>query len=87
MSFRNRTPTADRGRVTRPRIEGEHEHTMWAPAIGGYVTDGIALFRVAHGLSNRGELFLELEDCATFELVLCPARTIARLGLRAVTPA
>ncbi len=34
-----------------------------------------------------GELFLELENCTTLGLVLCPARTIAKLGLRMVIPA
>jgi hypothetical protein len=57
-----------------------------APAAGAYLTDGGTLYRVAHLLSEGpgGETFLELEDCSTLELVLCPLRTA--LGLRAVTP-
>lgn len=49
---------------------------MWAPSVGAYLTDGRALFRVADALSSRGELLLELEDCGTLELVLCPVRTV-----------
>jgi hypothetical protein len=63
------------------------EETVWAPMAGAYLTDGTALFCVAEAISNRGELFLELENCVTFELILCPARTVARLGLRGITPA
>jgi len=57
-----------------------------APTTGAYLTDGGALYRVAHLLSEGpgGETFLELEDCSTLELVLCPLRTA--LGLRSVTP-
>jgi hypothetical protein len=55
---------------------------------GAYVTDGTSLFRVAHGSldDGRGELLLELEDCRTLELVLCPAHTLTRAGVRSVTP-
>lgn len=63
------------------------QETVWAPMAGAYLTDGTTLFCVADAISNRGELFLELENCATYELILCPARTVARLGLRSVTPA
>jgi hypothetical protein len=63
------------------------EETVWAPSTGAYITDGTGLFRVADAISTRSELFLELEDCRTLELILCPARTVARLGLRTVTPA
>ena len=65
----------------------EAAETVWAPSTGAYITDGTGLFRVADALSTRGELFLELEDCNTLEIILCPARTVARLGLRTVTPA
>ncbi|HXB63427.1 MAG TPA: hypothetical protein VNV42_00990 [Solirubrobacteraceae bacterium] len=63
------------------------EETAWSPAAGAYLTDGTALFCVAEAISNRGELLLELENCVTYELILCPARTVVRLGLRSVTPA
>ncbi len=63
--------------------------TTWAPRAGAYLTDGGTLFRVEHTLADNvnGELFLELEDCSTLEVVLCPARAIGALGLRAVMPA
>jgi hypothetical protein len=63
--------------------------TVWAPSPGTYLTDGGALFRVAHAITDnvKGELFLELEDCGTLEVVLCPARAVAASGLRSVTPA
>jgi hypothetical protein len=60
---------------------------VWAPSPGTYLTDGSALLRVQDALSGGGEMFLELEDCSTLELILCPARTVAGLALRTVTPA
>ncbi len=62
---------------------------MWAPSPGSYITDGAALFHVAHTISDPagGELYLELEDCSTLEVTLCPARAVAGSGLRPVTPA
>jgi len=56
------------------------------PPAGAYVTDGAALFRVGHILAGGvgGESLIELEDCRTLELVLCPARRIVALGT--VTP-
>jgi hypothetical protein len=57
------------------------------PSTNAYLTDEKTLFRVADAISNRGEVFFELEDCGTLELILCPARTVAKLGLRKVTPA
>jgi hypothetical protein len=57
------------------------------PHAGAYVTDGAALFRVEHLADGvDGELLIELENCDTLELVLCPAKTLAALGLRTVTP-
>jgi len=62
---------------------------VWAPSPGAYLTDGAALFHVAHAISDTasGELYLKLEDCSTLEVVLCPARAVAGSGLRSVTPA
>lgn len=62
---------------------------VWAQEPGSYVTDGEGLFRVENGLSesSSGELFLELEDCASLELILFPARALTSLALRSVTPA
>jgi hypothetical protein len=55
---------------------------------GSYLTDGKALFRVERTLVDgpQGELFVELEDCATLELIFCSARSIAELDLRTVKP-
>lgn len=55
---------------------------------GAYLTDGKTLFRVERTLVDgpQSELFVELEDCATLELIFCSARAIAELGLRAVQP-
>ena len=58
-----------------------------APAIGGYVTDGAALFRVERPFAGNGEPFVELEDYLTLELTLCSLDTLETMGLRAVTPA
>jgi hypothetical protein len=54
----------------------------------GYLTDGRALFHVERTLFDdpRGELLVELEDCATLELIVCSARSVAELGMRPVTP-
>lgn len=55
---------------------------------GAYLTDGKTLFRIERTIVDgpQGELFVELEDCATLELIFCSARSIAELGLRAVQP-
>jgi hypothetical protein len=65
------------------------EDTVWVPSAGAYLTDGATLFCVGHTLSDNvnGELFLELENCCTSDVVLCPARAVTPLGLRSVTPA
>jgi hypothetical protein len=87
MALRNQTNNrTDRGGRSSHDVSVAEE-TVWAPSTGAYITDGTGLFRVADAISTRGELFLELEDCRTLELILCPARTVARLGLRTVTPA
>ena len=55
----------------------------------GYLTDGRALFHVERTLLDdpHGELLVELEDCATLELIVCSARSVAELGMRPVVPA
>jgi len=65
------------------------DDTVWAPSPGSYLTDGVTLFLVASAMSGSaegGDLYLELEDCGTLEIVLCPVRGLAEWGLRAVTP-
>jgi hypothetical protein len=59
---------------------------------GTYLTDGRSLFRVQHAITEAeglhlDEPLLELEDCATLELILCSAGALERLGLRPVSPA
>jgi hypothetical protein len=56
---------------------------------GSYLTDGKALFRVERTIVDgpQGELFVELEDCATLELIFCSAHSIVELELRIVQPA
>lgn len=54
----------------------------------GYLTDGRALFHVERTLleNPRGELLVELEDCATLELIVCSAQSVSELGMRPVKP-
>ena len=54
----------------------------------GYITDGRALFHIERTLLDdpHGELLIELEDCATLELIVCSARSVEELGMRPVTP-
>jgi hypothetical protein len=58
------------------------------PFEGGYMTDGETLFHIERTLvkDGRGDLLVELEDCATLELIVCSARSVAELGLRPVQP-
>jgi hypothetical protein len=58
------------------------------PLDSEYLTDGKTLFHVERTLveSRRGELLVELEDCAKLELIVCSARSVAELGMRPVKP-
>lgn len=58
------------------------------PFDGGYLTDGKTLFHIERTLVEdaRGDLLVELEDCATLELIVCSARSVAELGVRPVQP-
>lgn len=58
------------------------------PFDGGYLTDGETLFHIERTLVKdaRGDLLVELEDCATLELIVCSARSVAELGVRPVQP-
>lgn len=69
-----------------PCVGAGLDHAVPSPPAGAYVTDGAALFRVEHPLVGDGELLIELQDCYTLELVLCPASSLDILGLRTVTP-
>jgi hypothetical protein len=61
-------------------------HADGAPAIGDYLTDGATLFQVQRLLGGRSRraLLMELQDCATLDLILCPVRPLTELGLRLV---
>jgi hypothetical protein len=54
----------------------------------GYLTDGKTLFHIERTLVDNphGELLVELEDCRTFDLIVCSARSVAELGMRPVQP-
>jgi hypothetical protein len=54
----------------------------------GYLTDGETLFHIERTVVDQpqGQLLVELEDCATLELIVCSARSVAELGLRPVKP-
>jgi len=69
-----------------PSARAQAQSTSSLP--GAYLTDGRALFRVAHAMWDRcsGEQLLELEDCCTLETLLAPACAVAESGLRSVTP-
>jgi hypothetical protein len=58
------------------------------PFVGEYLTDGETLFRIERTLvrDTHGDLLVELEDCATLELIVCSARSVAELSLRPVQP-
>jgi hypothetical protein len=59
-----------------------------APVAGAYLTTGGALLRVehVHTDSDSGTTFVELEDCATMELSICTADTLAAQKLQSVVP-
>lgn len=80
-------PAKQGGTASAAGHAGDCDETVWAPSSGAYLTDEIGLFRVVDAFSNAGELFMELENCATLGLVLCPARAVTQLGLRIVIPA
>jgi hypothetical protein len=58
------------------------------PFEGGYLTDGETLFHIERTLVHDadGDQLVELEDCATLELIVCSALSVAELGLRPVRP-
>ncbi len=98
MSFRRRArpriPAAGDGGDARGRAARQEEpHADREPSVTGtYLTDGRSLFRIQHAITEADGLhldepLLELEDCATLELILCSAGALERLGLRPVDPA
>jgi hypothetical protein len=71
----------------RDRASDANDHLRTA-LDGRYLTDGETLFHIERTLVSdpRGELLVELEDCATLELIVCSARSIPDLGLHLVLP-
>jgi hypothetical protein len=69
------------------RADGANDSSP-IPFAGGYLTDGETLFHIERTLVEdaRGDLLVELEDCATLELIVCAARSVTELGLRPVQP-
>lgn len=59
------------------------------PRPDSYVTDGVTLYHVERLIADRdrGVTLLELEDCASLDVVLCPAKSATAMGLRPVVPA
>jgi hypothetical protein len=98
MRFRRRPPAdahagdgGDRESLRRPATDGDPEQLAKPSVTGTYLTDGRSLFRIQHAITEADGLhleepLLELEDCATLELILCSAGALERLGLRAVDP-
>lgn len=75
---------------SQDRASGEGASSLSpTPFEGGYMTDGEKLFHIERTLveDGRGDLLVELEECATLELIVCSARSVAELGLRPVKPA
>ncbi len=68
--------------------QAETERLLAGGVESGYLTDGRALFHVERTVLDEpsGELLLELEDCATLELIVCSARSLVELGMRPVEP-
>jgi hypothetical protein len=87
-----RSPPAPSAPEALVAVEGEEESTREQHAgpigAGAYLTDGRSLFRIelTHTHSGSGETFVELENCTTLELSMCPADTLATRPLRRVIP-
>ncbi len=87
-----RRPREDEAGSARAEPESSPVADGADPSITGtYLTDGRSLFRVQHAITEAeglhlDEPLLELEDCATLELILCSAGALERLGLRPVSP-
>jgi hypothetical protein len=84
-----RSRDGQRAQPAQERSRGGIEISATESRVGDYVTDGVALFRVEDVLASSidGELFLQLEDCQTLELVLWPAESCTALQVRTVRPA
>jgi hypothetical protein len=87
--FRRRRATRRSSEADVPAPADIEQPGAEVPLEGRYVTDGASLFRVANAIrdTRRGELLLEIEDCRTLELTLCPADAVVLLELETVVPA
>jgi len=79
-------PSLDR--TNGPRQAKSPRQPSQALPDGAYLTDGKSLFRIERTVLDgpQNEVFVELEDCATLELIFCSARSISELELRTVEP-
>lgn len=89
---KDESPETNEPRDQQSSPEAGEARSEKPSATGTYLTDGRSLFRIQHTITeadglNLEEPLLELEDCATLELILCSAGALERLGLRAVSPA
>jgi hypothetical protein len=90
---RHKDEAPDANERTEQDVRPETSATPEQPSVTGtYLTDGRSLFLVQHAITEADGLdleepLLELEDCATLELILCSAGALERLGLRPVDPA
>ena len=92
-----RRPRRADGSLTAPACGRAPPGRLWTPEpaeaawmlVGCYLTDGRALYRVLHAITEqtREDPLLELEDCRTLELTLCSRRALEELCLRTVSPA
>jgi hypothetical protein len=82
---KRRAPPAGAARAEQAHASADDA----ARAVGQYLTDGAALFRVLHAIKDsRGRTtLLELEDCHSLQLLICDADAILRSPLEWVTPA
>jgi hypothetical protein len=78
----------DAQRTDKDDRASDGDTSMPAPFDRGYLTDGETLFHIERTVLDgpKGELLVELEDCATLELIVCSTRSVADLGLRPVKP-
>ncbi len=88
---KDEAPDANERSEQDVRPEESETRAEQPSATGTYLTDGRSLFRVQHAITEADGLdleepLLELEDCATLELILCSAGALERLGLRPVDP-
>ena len=91
MRLRRHTDAAPAADERAARPAGGESAPAEPSGNGTYLTDGRSLFHVQHTITEADGLhleepLLELEDCATLELILCSAGALERLGLRPVEP-